>query len=112
MSGIVERLHTLAEFLPEQRSIFNEAAGEIERLRSIAVERMDLFRQAASKVEEADTLLLAFVAAYQQQDADNFTDAMRNVYAAADLFVSGADVGTPLTPSAPDASAPVQRPRE
>lgn len=64
-------------------------ADELERLRSIAVERMDLFRQAASKVEEADTLLLAFVAAYQQQDADNFTDAMRNVYAAADLFVSG-----------------------
>lgn len=64
-------------------------ADDLERLRSIAIERMDLFRQAASKVEEADTLLLAFIAAYQQQDADNFTDAMRNVYAAADLFVSG-----------------------
>jgi 2-methylaconitate cis-trans-isomerase PrpF len=68
-------------------------ADEIERLRSIAAERMDLFRQAASKVEEADALLLAFVAAYEQQDTDNFTDAMRNVYAAADLFVSGTPVG-------------------
>jgi coenzyme F420-reducing hydrogenase alpha subunit len=68
-------------------------ANELERLRSIAVERMDLFRQAASKVEEADALLLAFVAAYEQQDASNFTDAMRNVYAAADLFVSGDAVG-------------------
>lgn len=70
-------------------------ADELERLRSIAIERMDLFKQAASKVEEADALLLAFVAAYQQQDADGFTDAMRNVYAAADLFVSGDAVSSP-----------------
>lgn len=70
------------------RGILAEAADEIERLRSIAIERMDLFRQAASRVEKADALLLAFVAAYEQQDADNFTDAMRNVYAAADLFVA------------------------
>lgn len=33
-------------------------ADELERLRSIAVERMDLFRQAASKVEAADDLLV------------------------------------------------------
>lgn len=34
MSDIVERLRTIAKYLPEQRSIFKEAASEIERLRA------------------------------------------------------------------------------
>lgn len=92
MTDIVARLRDARYENTSSRCM--EAANEIERLRSIAVERMDLFRQAASKVEEADALLLAFVAAYEQQDADKFTDAMRNVYAAADLFVSGRPVGS------------------
>lgn len=90
MTDIVERLRNEAACDDHRGAglILRQAADEIERVRSIAIERMDLFRQAASKVEEADVLLLAFVTAYQQQDADNFSDAMRNVYAAADLFVS------------------------
>jgi len=78
-----------SDFTPElARKIIVKYQEEIDRLRSIAANRMSLFKQAASKVEEADALLLAFVAAYEQQDADNLTDAMRNVYAAADLFIS------------------------
>lgn len=38
----------------EDRDVFIAAADEIERLRNIAIERMDLFKQAANNVERLD----------------------------------------------------------
>lgn len=60
MSDFVPWLRTLAE--QGGRGVVNNIdarclgriADELERLRSIAIERMDLFRQAATKVEELE----------------------------------------------------------
>jgi hypothetical protein len=44
-----------------------EAADEIERIRSIAIERMDLFRQAATNVEQADARIAELTKALEWQ---------------------------------------------
>ena len=46
-------------------------ADELERLRSIAAERMDLFSQAASKVENAKGYVERAIASYVGDPADN-----------------------------------------
>ena len=54
-----------------------------------AVDLLRLNEDLRSQLVSAKDLLKTFVAAYERQDSDNFTNQMRNAaYAAADLFLT------------------------
>jgi hypothetical protein len=64
MSKLVEQLRIMGAWFESDgwtanAAIATRGANEIERLHAIAVERMDLFRQAATKVEEMTSALEA-----------------------------------------------------
>ena len=78
MKVSAQNLRNAADFMKQASGVdpnwLREAADEIDRLRSIAIERMDLFRQAATEVERLTDALQQMLtdppAALDEPDTD------------------------------------------
>lgn len=83
-----QEINDLMEQVSVLRTLLAEAEKRSSEFFDVAAAQVGRAERAENRLEEAYDLLKSFAYAYEAQDADGFTDQMREAYAAADVFIT------------------------